>query len=62
MEKILARLAQTKSELTHVDAYDYVVYNKDGQIDETADDIRAIVRAESSSVKRHPNAATAYFE
>jgi guanylate kinase len=61
-EKICQRLATTKKELPLLDHYDYVVYNYDGGADACADDIRAIVRAESSSVKRHPNAATAYFE
>ena len=42
--------------------YDYVVYNHDGGADACADEIRAIVRAESSSVKRHPDAAKLYFE
>ena len=61
-EKICQRLATTKKELPLLDHYDYVVYNYDGGADACADDIRAIVRAESSSVKRHPNASTAYFE
>ena len=61
-EKICQRLATTKKELPLLDHYDYVVYNYDGGADACADDIRAIVRAESSSVKRHPNAAKLYFE
>lgn len=61
-EKIQKRLETTKNELPLIDRYDYVVYNRDGGADDCADDIRAIVRAEYASVKRHPNAAKAYFE
>ena len=61
-EKICQRLATTKKELPMISHYDYVVYNHDGGADACADDIRAIVRAESSSVKRHPDAAKLYFE
>lgn len=61
-EKILKRLETTKKELPLIDRYDYVVYNFDGGADTCADDIRAIVRAETASIKRHPNAAKLYFE
>ena len=61
-EKICQRLATTKKELPMISHYDYVVYNHDGGADACADEIRAIVRAESSSVKRHPDAAKLYFE
>ena len=61
-EKICQRLATTKKELPMLSHYDYVVYNHDGGADECADEIRAIVRAEAASVKRHPNAAELYFE
>lgn len=61
-EKIIKRLATTKQELPLIDRYDYVVYNHDGGADDCADDIRAIVRAESSAMKRHPDAAKLYFE
>ena len=61
-EKICQRLATTKKELPMLSHYDYVVYNHDGGADECADEIRAIVRAEAASVKRHPTAAELYFE
>ena len=60
-EKILARLARTREELKHLDAYDYIVYNREGGVDACADDIRAIVRAERCSMRRNPDARTAYF-
>ena len=60
-EKILARLAKTKEELQYLDAYDYLVVNREGDADECAEDIRAIVRAEKRSVKRIPNAKAEYF-
>lgn len=61
-EKILARLAQTKNELARVQAYDYVVYNHDGMAAQTAEDIRAIVRAERNAMRRQGDVARSYFE
>lgn len=61
-EKILARLEQTKWELTQLDHYDYVVYNYDGMAKETAEDIVAIVRAERARVARDSDAAQRYFQ
>lgn len=60
-EKIRARLERTKEELKHLEAYDYLVVNREGGVDECAEDIRAIVRAEKCSLKRHPNARAEYF-
>ncbi len=60
-EKIMARLAQTKNELTHVGEYDYVVYNLDGGVRAAADRIRAIVAAERAALKRNPRVAADYF-
>ena len=61
-EKILARLEQTKSALTCLGAYDYVIYNRTDGIEACADDIRAIVRAERAALSRNADAATRYFE
>ena len=61
-EKICERLNRTKEELPLVGHYDYVVYNYDNGVERCADDIRCIVRAEQSSTKRHPDAATTYFQ
>ena len=60
-EKILARLARTREELKELGGYDYVVYNHDGKIGAVAEDIYAIVRAESLRVNRNKSAATDYF-
>lgn len=61
-EKILARLARTREELKDLGIYDYVVYNRDGAVDEAAADILAIVRAEKLSLSRNPDAEKKYFE
>ena len=61
-EKILARLERTREELKLLENYDYVVYNRDGKIGSVAEDIYAIVRAESCRTARNRNAAQRYFE
>ncbi len=61
-EKILARLTQTRHELTKIAGYDYVVYNHDGKVGSVAEDIYAIVRAESCKVARNGDVAKKYFE
>lgn len=61
-EKICERLERTKAELPLISCYDYVVYNYDNGAADCADDIRAIVRAEQSTVRRHPDAANTYFQ
>ena len=60
-EVIQKRLARTREEVPLIGHYDYVVYNQDGGVEKCADDIRAIVRAEQSAVRRHSDAACAYF-
>ena len=60
-EKILARLSRTREELKQLNGYDYVVYNRDGKIGAVAEDIYAIVRAESLRILRNKNAANEYF-
>ena len=60
-DKIRERLARTREELPLVGSYDYVVYNYDNGAEDCAEDIRAIVRAEQNTTRRHPDAATAYF-
>ena len=60
-EKIQARLARTREELTQLEGYDYVVYNRDGKIGTVAEDIYAIVRAEALRVLRNKDAAAHYF-
>ena len=60
-EKILARLSRTREELQQLNGYDYVVYNRDGKIGAVAEDIYAIVRAESLRITRNKNAASEYF-
>lgn len=61
-EKILARLEQTKNELTFANCYDYVVYNYDGKDLDAANTIVSIIDAEKASVKRNTQIAKKYFE
>ena len=61
-EKILARLEQTKRELTSLGDYDYVIYNYTDGVEACAEDIRAIVRAECAALSRNADAATRYFK
>lgn len=60
-EEVRQRLEQTRVELSHLPEYDYVVYNRADAADACAEDIRAIVRAEQCSLRRNPDARTAYF-
>jgi len=61
-EKILERLERTREELRVLSAYDYVVYNADGEAARCAEQIRSIVQAEKASVARHLEDAARYFE
>lgn len=54
-EQILRRLEVAKRELTFLERYDYVVINRDGEVEQAAADLLAIVRAETLSVRRNPN-------
>ena len=61
-EKILSRLEQTHEELHYLDMYDYIVINHDGETQQAAEDIMAIVRAEKLAQKRNPDMEAKYFE
>lgn len=61
-QTICMRLKETKTEMSHLNEYDYIVYNQDGGIDAAAADILSIVRAEQLSVSRNPDSAKLYFE
>lgn len=60
-EVIQKRLDRTKEEVPLVSEYHYIVYNQPGGFLTCAEDIRNIVKAESLSTLRHPNAANDYF-
>ena len=60
-EKIRLRLERAKEEIAFANVYDYVVYNRDGLDREAAEEIRAIVTAEKSSVSRNPHIAENYL-
>ena len=59
---IRARLERTREEIQLLPGYDYVVYNQPDGVEDCADDIRAIVRAEKASLRRHAEAIKEYFE
>jgi guanylate kinase len=61
-EVIRARLERTREEIQLLPNYDYVVYNQPDGVEDCADDIRAIVRAEKASLRRHAEAIREYFE
>ncbi len=53
--EIELRVANAYQEMEAMDAYDYVVVNRDGQLDRAVADIRAIITAERLRVHpRHP--------
>ena len=60
-EKVLLRLERTKEELKELSAYDYIVYNRDGGAQVSAEDIISIVRAEKLKQSRNADAFEKYF-
>ena len=49
-ESLKLRIATTRQEYKKIDLFDYVVVNKDDQLDETVDTIEAIIQAEQHRV------------
>lgn len=45
-EQVQKRLAAAREEMNHLPAFDYVVVNRDGELDSAVDDVLAIIRAE----------------
>lgn len=58
---IIRRLETAKKELTLLNEYDYIVINRDGEIDAAAEQIRNIITAEELSVKRNVNFPDAFY-
>ncbi|MEW6284667.1 MAG: guanylate kinase [Chloroflexota bacterium] len=50
-DSLAIRIATARKELKRVEAFDYVIINRDFQLDETVDVIRAIITAEHHRVK-----------
>jgi guanylate kinase len=50
-DSLAIRIATARKELNRIDAFDYVIVNRDFQLDETVDVIRAIITAEHHRVK-----------
>lgn len=48
------RIEDAHRELAEMDAYDYAIVNRDGKIDQAADDLAAIIIAESLRLHREP--------
>lgn len=55
-EQLKLRIATARQELKRMDEFDYVVVNRQGQLDETVDTILAIIQAEHHRV--HPRKVT----
>ena len=50
-DSLAIRIATARKELNRVEAFDYVIVNRDFQLDKTVDTIRAIIDAEHHRVK-----------
>jgi guanylate kinase len=50
-EQLRTRLAVAQEELVQIGTFDYVVVNRDGEIDRAVDDVIAIIRAEHCRVQ-----------
>ena len=50
-EELKLRIATARKELQRIEAFDYVIVNRDYQLDSTVDVIRAIIEAEHHRVK-----------
>jgi guanylate kinase len=50
-DSLAIRIATARKELKRVEAFDYVIVNRDFRLDETVDAIRAIIQAEHHRVK-----------
>jgi len=49
-ESLKLRIATTRQEYNKIDIFDYIVVNKDDRLDETVDNIEAIIKAEQQRV------------
>ena len=61
-EVIEKRLAHAEYELGFMDKYDYVIVNKDGGIDEAAEDIISIVKSEKKRATRCTEVKDKFYE
>jgi guanylate kinase len=52
-EELALRIAMARKELKRVDEFDYVVVNREHELDKTVDTIRAIIDAEHHRVNHH---------
>ena len=60
-EVIQKRLSAAKDELAQLPVYDYLVINRDGEADEAAGEISAIIDAERNKVSRLPGFAEQFY-
>jgi guanylate kinase len=50
-EELTIRIATARKELQRIEAFDYVVVNRDAQLDEAVNTIRAIIDSEHHKVR-----------
>lgn len=60
-EQIQRRLRRAHSELNRIDMYDYVLVNEDGRVEEVADSLYAISRAERNRASRRADVIADFF-
>lgn len=61
-EAILNRLATARKEISLAPMYDYIVVNENGKVEECAENIVAIIKAESQKYSRREDFISHYFD
>lgn len=61
-EAILNRLATARKEISLAPMYDYIVVNENGKVEECAENIVAIIKAERQKYSRRENFISHYFD
>ena len=61
-EAILNRLATARKEISLAPMYDYIVVNENGKVEECADNIVAIIKAERQKYSRREDFISHYFD
>lgn len=61
-EAILNRLATARKEISLAPMYDYIVVNENGKVEECAENIVAIIKAECQKYSRRENFISHYFD
>ena len=61
-EAILNRLATARKEISLAPMYDYIVVNENGKVEECAENIVAIIKAERQKYSRREDSISHYFD